>query len=176
MTEDRRVRPAEAHANVFKLAQLGLVFLNTRRPEDLTTEQKTLLTAGTRSLMYFDRQRREAERMTGTCCSHCGKQDFRPRDDYMVRESVWRQAHPEGFKGLLHLHCLQERLGRLLKVDDFSYNMCFLNRHLYSISFDEWAQRTGVPTTPGMLAKVARQNRNATDADHAYVEAIRDRA
>lgn len=49
-------------------------------------------------------------------CRDCNCHD----EGYMVEDHVWQEAHPEGRKGLLCLHCLEERLGRPLEAEDFT--------------------------------------------------------
>ena len=49
-------------------------------------------------------------------CDLCGEAE---RSGYMVHPHVWAQAMPTP-EGLLHLNCLEIRLGRPLTVDDFT--------------------------------------------------------
>ncbi len=48
-------------------------------------------------------------------CSLCGAQCH---DDYMLEDSVWLTAWPQR-RGLLHLSCVEQLLGRTLIADDF---------------------------------------------------------
>lgn len=43
----------------------------------------------------------------------------------MLRDEVWLSANPQG-SGMLCIRCLEARLGRSLKPEDFTD--CFLNR------------------------------------------------
>lgn len=73
----------------------------------------------------------EAGLPAGFWCCHCGE---RYNEDYMVQNSVWKEAVPDvperyqamiaqGLpkKGIyLHLRCMEQRLGRRLTPDDLS--------------------------------------------------------
>lgn len=50
-------------------------------------------------------------------CVHCGESSY---DDYMVTDSVWTEAKIHRRAGRLHLTCLEERLCRHLRIEDFS--------------------------------------------------------
>ncbi len=54
-------------------------------------------------------------------CGHCGKT---VSQGYMLKNEVWGRVW-ESKKGFLHLKCVEERLGRLLTVEDFKE--CWLN-------------------------------------------------
>lgn len=49
-------------------------------------------------------------------CAHCGEPCH---DQYMVHNDVWRAAMPTS-RGLLHLRCLEAKLGRPVRLDDLS--------------------------------------------------------
>lgn len=85
-----------------------------------------------RALSRFeDHLRSEAGLLGDWTCLHCGKPY---REDYMVHDSVWREAVPDVHerhvqqmvqglpKGglVLHLRCLEARLERPLTVNDLS--------------------------------------------------------
>ena len=59
--------------------------------------------------------RRERERLLK--CRQCGRPCF---DDYMVRDDVWLQTGLGRLEGVLHLGCLEVRLGRPLRADDLT--------------------------------------------------------
>ncbi len=48
-------------------------------------------------------------------CSFCSTQCL---DDYMLEDSVWLTIWPQR-RGLLHLSCVEQLLGRILVVNDF---------------------------------------------------------
>lgn len=53
-------------------------------------------------------------------CFHCGGECF---DQYMVSGEVWQRVRPEGprrGRELLHLECLEMRLGRRIQADDLT--------------------------------------------------------
>ena len=43
-------------------------------------------------------------------CDHCKRPTY---DYYMLKDSIWRHIHPS-WKGLIHLKCAEELLGREL--------------------------------------------------------------
>jgi hypothetical protein len=51
-------------------------------------------------------------------CQDCPK-DTRQDDYYMVHNALWAKVHPK-INGMLCLSCLERRLGRRLRVDDFT--------------------------------------------------------
>lgn len=56
-------------------------------------------------------------------CVDCGVNTRRINEYYMVKNEIWRRAHQDGssgFKGMLCIGCLESRLGRLLKAEDFT--------------------------------------------------------
>jgi hypothetical protein len=65
-----------------------------------------------RSTIVGDHEVRKVGRQD---CLECGEY---VRYLYMVHDFVWRQAVPDS-KGLLHLKCLEKRLGRQLRRHDF---------------------------------------------------------
>lgn len=50
---------------------------------------------------------------------HCADCDDEDLEMYMVTNEVWEEAGMEKHKGLLHLKCLEARLGRRLQIEDF---------------------------------------------------------
>lgn len=168
------LRPAEAYDIVFDLARIGASYLAAQH--ELSDNQRKLREAGNRALSFFDNNRRRVEQEKNRCCSHCGERNFNHRDDYMVSADVWRQAHPEGYRGLLHLKCLQERLGRALRTSDFTYSVSFVNRHLFDVTLDDWETHIGRKIGAGLVVRLNNQNKHATSADFAHIQAIKDRA
>lgn len=59
-----------------------------------------------------------AFRRSAWSCLDCGGSTRIAGEYYMVRPEVWAEAMPSG-KGMLCLGCLAQRLGRLLRQDDF---------------------------------------------------------
>lgn len=57
--------------------------------------------------------------MARFACQDCMAGTAEESDYYMVHTHVWSQAHPKHF-GMLCLPCLQQRLGRRLKLNDFT--------------------------------------------------------
>lgn len=57
--------------------------------------------------------------MAAFACQDCMTGTAEESDYYMVHAHVWRQAHPKHL-GMLCLPCLQQRLGRRLKLNDFT--------------------------------------------------------
>jgi hypothetical protein len=51
-------------------------------------------------------------------CLDCGVDTAVICESYMVRDDVWRAAHPAG-EGILCVACLERRLGRELEFEDF---------------------------------------------------------
>ncbi len=49
-------------------------------------------------------------------CAHCNEPIYY---EYVVKRSVWEAAGMEYHGGVLHLDCLEEKLGRNLELDDF---------------------------------------------------------
>ena len=171
MSNPPSMPPREAHANVFKLARIGLAYLASQRDRD--NEQQRLFDAGTRSLRYFESKREAARKRAEASCTCCGKRDFQRRDDYMVHASIWKQAHPEGYRGLLHLHCLQTRLGRPLRKADFTYCLSFLNRHLYDLTVEQWEKHIGFSLGEGLLAAIEREQYHAQQRDYDAVADVK---
>ena len=56
-------------------------------------------------------------------CAECGKKMPYETDYYMVHDELWSSVAFEG--ELLHVHCLEKRLGRKLKREDFTE--CLVN-------------------------------------------------
>ena len=166
--------PREAHANVFRLAKVGLDYLASL--ETLGKEQKELRDIGEASLRYFARKHEQSKKRSEQRCTECGKRDFQRMDDYMLRGDVWREAHPEGYNGLLHLDCLEYRLRRPLRKSDFTYCLSFTNRHLYDLTVEDWEKHTGVPMGLGLIASIERQTQYAQPYDYARIEQIKARA
>jgi hypothetical protein len=68
------------------------------------------------------REAKERARIEGRCLD-CKKETIL-RDDkadeyFMVHSAIWRQAQPEG-RGKLCIGCLEQRLGRRLRPEDFT--------------------------------------------------------
>jgi hypothetical protein len=49
-------------------------------------------------------------------CAHCGQKNL---DDYMVTDDVWAEAGLRTWFGRFHFSCLEEKLGRPLRIEDF---------------------------------------------------------
>jgi len=56
----------------------------------------------------------------GYFCAECG---IEGREDYMVKNSIWNESGSKRGE-VLHLRCLEKRLGRLLTVEDFTEVPC----------------------------------------------------
>jgi len=63
----------------------------------------------------LEESRRLVERFL--MCAHCAKPLYY---EYVVKPDVWEAASMEYYGGTLHLECLEERLGRQLRIDDFA--------------------------------------------------------
>jgi len=57
--------------------------------------------------------------MTMFDCLDCGVNTADTHEYYMVKNKVWRKAHPED-EGMLCISCLETRLGRVLRHKDFT--------------------------------------------------------
>ncbi len=54
-------------------------------------------------------------------CLHCGESFDLADYHYMVRDEIWLLAGMQQYKaGVIHLWCISERLGRQLRVSDFT--------------------------------------------------------
>lgn len=61
----------------------------------------------------------EEARNAKIVCAECGGEDADTLESYMVHDEVWESAGMDQHKGLLHLRCLETRLGRHLRESDF---------------------------------------------------------
>lgn len=64
-------------------------------------------------------------------CLDCGVDTSDIDEYYMVHDSVWDQSGMNEHDGMLCIGCIETRLGRTLKADDFSsypINMGFFGR------------------------------------------------
>lgn len=52
-------------------------------------------------------------------CDHCGEEHV--WDQFWVRNEVWEQTGVPRVGGRLHIHCLEELLGRPLEAKDFTH-------------------------------------------------------
>ncbi len=53
-------------------------------------------------------------------CMDCGVNTFKTDEYYMVRRPLWLEAtYDEGGNGMLCISCLENRIGRKLKKEDF---------------------------------------------------------
>lgn len=64
---------------------------------------------------HWTPQQRKLEHLRTTTCAHCGRICG---DSYMVHDELWAKADVD--RGVLHLRCLQIRLGRKLTLGDFT--------------------------------------------------------
>lgn len=62
------------------------------------------------------RKRPRRQKAEDFVCSDCAELEL---SGYMVENSVWREAGAHRFE-LLHLECLEKRLGRPLTIEDFT--------------------------------------------------------
>ena len=68
--------------------------------------------------LYYDYRNRK----NPVLCMDCGKPVFRDKGDYyMVNDSLWKKAtkNPNEERCLLCKKCLEKRIGRELKLDDY---------------------------------------------------------
>ena len=91
-------------------------------------------------------------------CLHC-RRAVPTFDYFMLREEVWHSVHTTN-RGIMHLECIEERLGRTLRRTDFATQeringmMCHLSpllRSRYSPSRQEL--RRGASDFVALLAK-----------------------
>ena len=62
-------------------------------------------------------------------CSECGKLCLIPKDVYIVRGEIWREAGMAGWNsGCLHQRCLEKRIGRRLTPNDLLVRYVKSNR------------------------------------------------
>jgi hypothetical protein len=66
----------------------------------------------------------DEEDMNPLNCLDCGVDTAVIRECYMIRDDVWRAAHPDD-EGQLCVACLERRLGR--KLDDRDFIWCSAN-------------------------------------------------
>lgn len=55
---------------------------------------------------------------TGFVCLDCHVDTMKINEYYMVKDTLWLEANPADF-GMLCINCLETRLGRQLKPEDF---------------------------------------------------------
>jgi hypothetical protein len=65
-------------------------------------------------------------------CLDCGVDTGKTHEHYFVKSQVWMQAH-HSIRGMLCVGCLENRLGRRLKKDDFT-DAHINNPRLYPMS------------------------------------------
>ena len=169
-----KMKPHEVYRKLTQLASIGLQAIEAMAEEGVATAHHMHVGAGGRMAMSHLRKFEERARQRhDAACDECGSAVYASRDDYTVRSEVWNTAHPEGFTGRLHLDCLEKRLGRRLRRDDFSLHYDFVNRHVLLLTPYEWEIESGRPLHPATLMREAYTGENATETDRQVVEVIR---
>lgn len=174
MTTDRktfnRITRTNTMDKLVDLASYAYDILEKKIADGSATRAEiTLADGGKRTLASVRDRLTTARNAANRACSHCRSNQFTPMDDFMLHNTVWSEAHPEGEKGVLHLTCVEQRLGRPLTPPDFKSAFSFVNRYVLDISLEQWEQYLGRPLSPFFASLIHHQNSQPIPADALIV-------